>query len=81
MSKSRESYNILDTISENADMDEFHSARGTEVLLQEENAISGDSTGLIDIMQSDIEVDFNEGVGTSAKKTIDKSNNKFDMVF
>ncbi len=46
----------MNPITNSDEMEEFLSARGTEVMLREEGN-EQDSTGLIETMQSDIELD------------------------
>ena len=57
----------MNPIANSEDMEEFVSARGTEVMLREEGD-QQDSTGLIETMQSDIELDENSEEKVETKK-------------
>lgn len=57
----------MNPITSTDDMDEFVSARGSEVMLREVQDQS-DSTGLIETMQSDIDVEENNEKTDTTKK-------------
>lgn len=57
----------MNPIANSDDMEEFVSARGTEVMLREEGDPQ-DSTGLIESMHSDIELDENSEEQVETKK-------------
>ena len=57
----------MNPIANSEDMEEFVSARGTEVMLREEGD-QQDSIGLIETMQSDIELDENSEEQVETKK-------------
>lgn len=69
----------MNPIASTEDMDEFVSARGSLVMLRDVQDQS-DSTGLIETMQSDVDVEENNKMTETTKK-LEQGNNFFEKVF